>query len=39
VDHVARVIEGRSVYGILDGRLECKRLWEDQELGGRILLR
>jgi hypothetical protein len=37
--HTARVGEGRGVYGVLVGRPEGSRHWEDLSVGGRITLR
>jgi hypothetical protein len=37
--HVARMVEGRSVYRVLVGRPEGKRPLEDLGVGGRITFR
>jgi hypothetical protein len=38
-EHVARMGEGRAVYGVLIGRAEGRVHWEDIGVGGRITLR
>jgi hypothetical protein len=38
-EHVARMGEGRGVYGVLVGRHEGKSHWEDLGVGGSITLR